>query len=888
MGYLRHTGTPHEGAIPHSGRYPWGSGENPSQRPATFYEHVKAMRQQGLTDKEIADGMGMTIRELKSRYSVAWTENRKGHVAEAHRLLEQGLSKQQIADRFGVNESTVRSWLNQDISERQKITMSTVDVLKSEVSKSKYVDVGSGVAESMGISSSRLDTAVQYLKDQGYEVHKIQVPQVGNPDQKTTVKVLCKPGTSWRDLYAHKDDIGIINARFVDPEGRSVLGLEPVKSISSKRVQVAYLEDGGIYKDGVIELRRGVEGLSLGNSNYAQVRIGVDGTHFLKGMAVYSDDLPDGVDIRFNTNKSKNDPKIKSKLDVFKPMKTDDKGNIIEENPFGAVIKPGGQRGYLNIVREEGDWSQWKNTIASQFLSKQPLPLASKQLALTQEIRKQELDEIKSLTNPIVKKHMLEQFADACDRDSVHLKAAAMPRQGSHVILPLDTISPTQVYAPNYKDGEKVVLIRYPHGGTFEIPELTVNNRNREAKRLFGSAQDAVGIHHTVAERLSGADFDGDTVLVIPNNKKRILSSDPLKDLEGFDPKTAYPYRSGIKVMPESGPEGTQMQMGKISNLITDMTLAGAPKDHVARAVKHSMVVIDANKHKLDYKQSEKDNDIAELKKLYQAKDSGRAGGASTIISRAKSEVYVPHREEISGERGIDPKTGAKLYKETGKTKADGSPRETKSTQMAETTDAKTLVSKYKWPMEMLYANHANEMKALANSARKEILATPDPVVDKDAKARYAVESKSLQAKVDRAIQHQPYERKAQVLANHTVAMMAKDNPSMTKDDKNKARSQAIIEMRSRLGGKKPSVNISDSEWEAIQAGAVSKTTLKQVMRYADQDVLKERALPRSQKGMTPSKVSLAKQYKANGYTLAEIANIMGVSVSTISRAING
>jgi transposase len=845
------------------------------------------MRQQGLSDKEIADGMGMTIREMKARYSVAWTENRQGHVAEAHRLLEQGLSKQQIADRFGVNESTVRSWLNRDISERQKITMSTVDVLKKEVDKSKYIDVGSGVAESMGISSSRLDTAVQYLSDKGYEVHKIQVPQVGNPDQKTTVKVLCKPGTTWRDVYMHKDDIGIVNARFANPQGRSVLGLEPVKSISSKRIEVSYLEDGGIHKDGVIELRRGVDGLSLGDANYAQVRIGVDGTHFLKGMAVYSDNLPEGIDIRFNTNKSKNDPAIKSKLDVFKPMKTDQNGNIIEANPFGAVIKPGGQKGYINIVREEGDWSRWKNTIASQFLSKQPLSLASKQLNLTQEIRRQEFDEIKSLTNPIVKKHLLEQFADGCDSDSVFLKAAAMPRQGSHVILPLDTIKPNQIYAPGYRDGERVVLIRYPHGGTFEIPELIVNNKNREGRRLFPSAQDAVGIHHSVAERLSGADFDGDTVLVIPNNKKRIVSTNPLKDLEGFDPKTAYPYRKGIKVMPEDGPTGTQFQMGTISNLITDMTLAGAPDDHIARAVKHSMVVIDANKHKLDYQQSERDNNIAELKALYQVKESGGVGGASTLISRAKSPVYVPHRTRVTGDKGIDPETGAKVYTETGKLRPDGTPRQTRTTAMESTTDARTLVSKFNTPMEMLYANHANEMKALANAARKEILATKDPVVNKEAKSKYSSEIKSLRSKVDRAVQHQPYERKAQVLANHTVAMMARDNPSMTREDKDKARSQAIVEMRSRLGGKKPQVNITDSEWEAIQSGAVSKTTLKQIVRYADQDALKERALPRSQKGMTQAKISLAKALKTNGYTMEEIASRLGVSKSTVSKAIN-
>ena len=83
-----------------------------------------------------------------------------------------------------------------------------------------------------------------------------------------------------------------------------------------------------------------------------------------------------------------------------------------------------------------------------------------------------------------------------------------------------------------------------------------------------------------------------------------------------------------------------QTEMGKISNLITDMTLKGASDDEIERAVKHSMVVIDAVKHHLDYKQSYIDNNIDELKAIYQAKPTGRNGGASTLISRASSTVY--------------------------------------------------------------------------------------------------------------------------------------------------------------------------------------------------------------------------------------------------------
>lgn len=891
--YLMHEGTPHEGDIPHSGRYEWGSGKNPNQHPKGFIEHVNSMYSQGLTEGEVAKGMNMSVRELRAQIRNAKTNIRQSNREEAIRLAGTGMGPSEIGRVLGIPESSVRNLINrQDISDRKEITNNTADLLRKEVEKYTYVDVGHGIPETLGISQERLKAAVTQLKNDGYSVHKYKVPQAGNPDQYTQMMVLTKPDVSWNEGRLNLDKIHIINERYVDPQGTSRLGLEPVKSISSDRIQVAYDEDGGSKKDGIIELRRGVDGLDLGNARYAQVRIGVDDTHYLKGMAIYSDDLPDGVDIRFNTHYSKDDPKRANKLDVFKPMERLEDGSVDADNPFGSYIKAGGQRGYLNIVREEGDWSTWSKTLASQMLSKQPVALAKKQLDLTKDIRVQELEEINSLTNPVVKKHLLMQFADSCDRAAVHLKAAAMPRQGSHVILPLTTIKENQIYAPNYKNGEKVVLIRYPHGGTFEIPELTVNNNNLEAKRLFKNANDAVGIHHSVAERLSGADFDGDTVVVIPNNSRKILTSGALKGLEGFDPKKAYPERKGMKYM---GDEQTQIQMGIISNLITDMTLQDAPADHVARAVRHSMVVIDAHKHKLDYKQSEKDNNIDELQRIYQKKAEPKGnktyGGASTLISRAKSEYWVPHRESIKGDRGIDPLTGEKLFKYTGKTivdkKGNEKPKRTKSTQMAEAKDARALISTKGTLMENVYADYANSMKALANEARKEYLKTPDPKINSAARLKYKPEVESISRKVSIASQHQPYERKAQILANHITRMKVADNPTMTKEERKKVQTQALGEMRKRLGGSRPTVDISDREWEAIQAGAISKTMLQKAMKYTDQDALKQRALPISAKGMTSSKLSLAKSMKANGYTMAEISQRLGLSTSTISKALN-
>ena len=867
----------HYGMPRRSGRYPWGSGENPYQRDPQFLSRINDMKRQGLTEKERADLMGMTIAQLRNEVSLATQQDKAEKRALAVRLSQEGKGPSEIARIMGLpNESSARSLLNAADSKKHAETEATISVLAKNVSDKKYIDVGHGVAEGLGISETRLKTAVQALEDQGYTVQKIHIPQVSNPKQYTTIKVLAAPGVERSEIYANKDKIGTLNERFTDPHSTSLYGLKPIQSISSKKVQICYGDEGGAEKDGVIELRRGAEGLSLGQARYAQVRIGVDGTHYLKGMAIYADDLPDGVDIRFNTNKKSGTPAS----DVFKKMKDD------PDNPFGAVIKPGGQKGYLNIVREEGNWADWNKSLAAQMLSKQPKKLAEQQLGLSKLAKKQEFDEIMSITNPVLKQHMLDQYADSCDTAARHLKAAALPRQGSHVILPVNSLKPDEIYAPNYKNGETVVLIRYPHGGIFEIPTLRVNNRNAEAKRLFQNAQDAVGIHHSVAERLSGADFDGDTVVVIPNNNRAIKTSPALKGLENFDPKTAYPKYPGMKVISKGH---MQKEMGVVSNLITDMTIKDAPQADIAKAVRYSMVVIDSHKHELDYRTARKDNDIDGLQKKYQYDPTKpgdkKWGGASTLISRAKSEERVPERKEAYR---ADPKTGEKIYIETGRTWTDKNGKVHKftstTTKMDNTKDARTLSSGT--AIEAVYANYANDMKALANKARKESLATKDTAYSPEARKKYAAEVSSLDAKLTQAIATRPLERKAQLYANQVVEMKKAENPGIERDEEKKIRTQAITEARARLKSKKPEVTITDREWEAIQSGAVSKSKQKRIFLYADQDKLKQRALPKSAKDMTSSKKALAQAKLAAGYTQAEVAESLGVSVSTLKRAI--
>lgn len=858
----------HIGVKRRSGRYPYGSGDNPYQRGSSpFLERVNALKKEGMSDTEIARTMGIKRNELVNRRSIERAEQRKADYAYALKLKEKGYSNVAIGKRMGINESSVRSLLDPAIQERSEITTTTANMLKDNIEKYGAIDIGLGVEHHIGISRTKLKTAVSMLEEEGYKTHFLKVEQLGT-GKPTSVMVLSKPDMTYSEVYKNRDKIGVINNHTEDG-GRSYKGLEPVQFIDSNRVKIRYGDEGGSDMDGVIQLRRGVEDLSLGNSRYAQVRIGVDGTHFLKGMAIYSDDIPDGVDIIYNTNKKTGT----AKKDVFKPVETD---AFDPTNPFGASISR--QKGALNIVNEEGDWSTWKKSLSSQMLSKQPPALAKKQLGITYDIMTAQYDEIMSLTNPAIRKKMLLDFAEDCDAKSVHLKAAGLPRQESKVILPFPNMKDNEVYAPTFRDGENVVLIRYPHGGIFEIPSLKVNNRIKEAVDTIGRPKDAIGIHPKVAEKLSGADFDGDTVLVIPTKGQNIKTSPSLKALQNFDPKTAYPAYEG---MPKMSEKTKQFQMGIVSNLITDMTVKRASDAEIARAVKHSMVVIDAKKHNLNYKQSAKDNMIGQLKEKYQG---GANKGASTLISKASSTQRVDVRKD----RGIDKETGKKKYvveeeyyvNKQGKTVK----RTIKSTKMAEVDDAFDLSSGTY--IEAVYADHANKLKALANKARKDYVNTKNQTYSPSAKKAYANEVSTLTAKLNIALKNKPLERQAQLIANEKVKTKIKANPDMDADDIKKLKAHELNNARVQTGARKKEIVITDNEWNAIQAGALSTNQQMQIFNNTDADSLRKRALPRTQKGISDSKISRAKVLLDSGYTQAEVADSLGISVSSLSKAL--
>lgn len=372
---LEHYGMPRR-----SGRYPWGSGDEPYQHSRDFVSRVEEMRKSGFTytdpktgkkytgDNAIAKSLGYSSTDFRTVYAIAKDARRTDDVATAKRLKgKEGMNVSEIGRKMGINESSVRSLLNSDRESRMKQARDTADFLKERVDSSRHgmIDVGNGVEKELRISKEKLDQALFMLQAEGhYEVYSGRFDQVTNKGQMTTQKVLCKPGTEHKDIY-QLDKIDTVKDYISRDDGKTFeKKFHYPESMDSKRLKIRYAEDGGVERDGLVQLRPGVPDLSLGESRYSQVRIMVDNKKYIKGMAVYGDpkDFPPGVDVIFNTNKHKD----KSKLEVLKDIKSD------PDNPFGSLIKDadqGGQYWYtdksgkkklglINKRSDEGDWTE--------------------------------------------------------------------------------------------------------------------------------------------------------------------------------------------------------------------------------------------------------------------------------------------------------------------------------------------------------------------------------------------------------------------------------------------------------------------------------------------------------------------------------------------------
>ncbi len=331
--YLAHYGTPRK-----SGRYVWGSGTADEKlHEGSFLDITRKMKRSGLTEKQISDGFAIKTSEFRARRSIESNERRNEKIHEISKLHEKGVGPSEIGRLTGQPGSSVRSVIASMQKEKSANMHSIAEILKKEVDEKEYVQIGAGVEHlpGLGVSSTKLKNAVAILKEEGYNDWKVQVPQVsGAPGQLTTVKVLVKPGVTYRDAKANREKI-VLPTVHSDDGGRTFKGLAPPLNIDPKRIKVVYKEDGGDQADGLIHVRPGVDDVSLGGNTYAQVRIAVGGTHYLKGMAVYKDDLPNGVDLQFNTNKSSTG----NKLDAMKKQ-VDPEKRVDPNNPFGSTIKP--------------------------------------------------------------------------------------------------------------------------------------------------------------------------------------------------------------------------------------------------------------------------------------------------------------------------------------------------------------------------------------------------------------------------------------------------------------------------------------------------------------------------------------------------------------------
>lgn len=928
--WLAHTGTPQRFDFdPHgSGRYREGSGENPHQHDPYYqfkaevdrlYSECKAA---GSTDpwKDTAKALGfnssMDLR-AKEQYLRA---DRERDIAYTIRDLREksGMSFQAIADKLGLkNESTARSMYGRFEKIANNQLYSTCDVIRERIKERGFIDVGEGTAQSLGLTETKLRAALQKLKDEGYGLYTIKEYDPTNPKHQTNKIVIGPEGTTRSDAYnaQREDNIHLIKDLLYSPDGGLTYREKQYPtSLDSNRIQISYADkDGYQPKDGVIELRPGVEDISLGGSRYAQVRILVDDKYYLKGMAVYSDDLPKGVDVRFNSNK----PAGTDKSEVFKKIDTNPTDPT---NPFGATIKEfsaGGQRYYtdkngvehlsvINKVNDEGDWDAWGKTLASQFLHKQNYSLVKGQMDLTYQENVYEFDHIKEIQNSAIKKKLLYDFAESCDASACNLKAKALPGQRTQVLLPSESVGMDEIYAPNFEEGRRVCLIRYPHSGPFEILDLKVNNHNPTCEKIYGkNPVDCVVVNPKNLPILSGADCDGDTATIIYNNNKMIRSTKTipihpaLLSVKDFDNKREYPFHEGIKTYTEKGKTGLTMtakmkgrEMGKTTNLLADMSELGAPPEDIAKVAKYNMVVIDAYKHKLDWRQAYKDFNIAELTKKWKK---------GTIITETNKVVKV---DEYRPYTKIDPQTGEKILEKSGKTFVNKKGEEVSLKENVK----QALLPEYKdsfklthdpnnpTPIERVYAEYSNNMKDLGNQARLEWTKIKADPVNENASKAYEVEKDSLLSKLKTAELYAPYERKARSAAKVIIREKVSEDPSLKDDDDRykKVKQQAMATARRRTvpGGKKYQIVPTDREWDAITSNAFNHTTTKKIIDHMDPEEWSRRtkfSVSERSKGARLSdwQKNYIEMLSNIGWTRKQIAEKLNVSEGTVSNVLN-
>lgn len=1064
-GYIAHEGKAHDENPPGrgSGRYPFGSGNRPHQHDWDLISRIDKLRaaNPGIKDEEIAKQLGYYQTNKYGQIIYDEDGNPKagapGRLKTAMRYAGanikrdkyeeicwydthidpdtgKGYTDTKIAKLMGEpGESSIRSLRN--TIEQGKLTkfVDIADKLRTEADKKGIIDVTSDIADHLGCSTGTLNTAIESLQNEGYEMKKLNFKNMSNPSFETTVVALCKPGEDTSRLFKQPERIKSITEvensmeekRDHDNDINSSLikrGIADTPQISLDRIKVIYDEDGGTERDGLIlikahrdengNLQADSPDLSLGNARYAQIRIAVEGNRYIKGMAAYSEDISNDIVINSNKSREQGIDKALKKLEL-------NKDGTVAKNMFGSSVvnaqtvmrdrfgqpildKDGNQvasainfvGANINDAHIEGRWGQWSKNLPSQFLTDLPLSVVKKQLALQAKIYEENLKEIESLNNPTVKRAMLIDYGNQLDAAACNLKAAPIGGQKTRVLMPVPSLKDNECYCPGLENGTTVALARFPHQGKWEIPILKVNNNNAEAKALIGDGADAICINHHNHGVLSGADSDGDTCIVIPMTRKnkttgefdkvtdvvnmpsligKVKTDDnggyKLVKISDFDPTGEYgignPRFSNMyktKKDPKTGKEekiptyhyfkteqAKGKEMGIASNLIQDMRIKDASPDELVRADMYSMVVIDAKKHQLNWKQAYKDFGIDELKKKYQSHidtETGRVKeqGASTLITLAGSPSQQKARAiwKASAD-SIDPVTGAKIYKDPVKTKESkaspefvkipGSNRYLKDDngekiQATWTGEVKQKPDgsyyydagsgKPKWSykdvdrtenikrMELVddafklvadpsklteteraYAVYANHCKSLANQARKEYLVTKPIEYNKEAAAKYATEVAELKEAYLKASKNKARERQAQLLATSEYNAILNDHGSeLDGEDRRKLRGQCVSDARDACGANKDRIRFTEKQWEAVNAGAIGPSMLDRLLDNADKDNYVKLALPKTSRISDSQKSQILNLYRA-GWGYEAISEKLGISTGSVSNIIS-
>ncbi|HAQ03039.1 TPA: hypothetical protein DCQ22_04065, partial [Candidatus Nomurabacteria bacterium] len=87
MPFIKHSGVKRK-----SGRYPWGSGKDPEQRSKSFLGTVREMEDRGVSEVDIAKGLGISVSKLRITKSIEKDAQRSADAAEALRLKNKGYS----------------------------------------------------------------------------------------------------------------------------------------------------------------------------------------------------------------------------------------------------------------------------------------------------------------------------------------------------------------------------------------------------------------------------------------------------------------------------------------------------------------------------------------------------------------------------------------------------------------------------------------------------------------------------------------------------------------------------------------------------------------------------------------------------------------------------